>query len=251
MQLYLKTAKQPATNMHKFSLCIKKSLESRSGFLCWVCREGTNFSCIAAEECFILHLSYTGLSFTVNVQHLYQLLQYSPIIPSGSTVQIFASVVNTPPPTPYLLHWVMRNWTCKKLTKGRAEVRLVQNTTLLTQSEILWRTPDPRWGLSASIWQHVDHQQLQACGLSSGGAFQPLLVWHPELLLSKVQEQLLKSHSGVVRVKHTNCCIYLRLSTLSLPQACFKCYASLLLSCKVTICCFLPSTPVCQGMPVA
>lgn len=70
-----------------------------------------------------------------------------------------------------------------------------------------------------------------------------------ELLLSKVQEQLLKSHSRVVRVKHANCCIYLRPYTFSLPQACLRCYASLPLSCEVMICCFLPSTPVCQGVP--
>lgn len=30
------------------------------GFFSCVCREGTNFSCMAAQECFILHLNYTG-----------------------------------------------------------------------------------------------------------------------------------------------------------------------------------------------
>lgn len=42
--------------------------------------------------------------------------------------------------------------------------------------------------------------------------------------------------------------IYLRPPTLSLHQVCFRCYASLLLSCEVMIRCFLPSTPVCQGI---
>lgn len=109
------------------------------------------------------------------------ILQYSPVIPSGSTVQIFTSVVNTPPPTPYLLHWVMRNWTCKKLTKCRAEVRFVQNTTLLFSLGLRYSGELQTLNEASvpHIWQHTDHQQLQASGLTSGGAFWPLLVWHP------------------------------------------------------------------------
>lgn len=30
------------------------------GFFSCVCREGTNFSCMAAQDSFILHLNYTG-----------------------------------------------------------------------------------------------------------------------------------------------------------------------------------------------
>lgn len=160
---------QPATHMHKFSVHIKKSLESRHfGVFSFVCREGTNLSCMAAQECFILHLNYTGFwLLTCNIcTNCCNILQHTPIIPSGSTVQIFTSVVNTPPPTPYLLHWVTRNWSGKKLPKGRAEARLAQNTTLVfAQFEILWRTPEPQWGPSA--WHPTAHWPHTASGIQT------------------------------------------------------------------------------------
>lgn len=156
------------------------------------------------------------------------IVQYTRIIPSGSTVQIFTSVVNTPPPTPYLLHWVMRNWSGKKLPKGRAEVRLVQNTTLVfTRFEIRWGTPDPQWGPSA--WHLTAHWPHTASAIQTvpRRCFSALTrLTSLEWLLSKVQEQLPRSCSGVARVKHTNCCICLRPPTLSLPQAHFRCFST-------------------------
>lgn len=136
----------------------------------------------------------------------------------------------------------MRNWTCKKLTKGRAEVRLVQNTTLFFSLSLRYceELQTLGWGLSAS---HLTaHWPPTASGIQTflRRCFSALAtLTFLELLLSKVQEQLLKSHSGVMRVKHINCCVYLRPSTLSLHQACFRCYAALLLNCKVMICCYL------------
>lgn len=42
-----------------FSCALRRVLDQKL-FFSWVCREGTNFSCVAAQECFILHLNYTG-----------------------------------------------------------------------------------------------------------------------------------------------------------------------------------------------
>lgn len=139
----------------------------------------------------------------------------------------------------------MRNWTCKKLTKGRAEVRLVQNTTLFFSLSLRYCGELQTLGEASvpHIWQHTDHQQLQASRLFLRCFSALTSLTFLEFLLSKVQEQLLKSHSGVTRVKHINCCVYLRPSTLSLHQACCRCYAALLLNCKVMICCYL--LPLC------
>lgn len=187
------------------------------------------------------------------MQHLYQLLQYSPIFSNHSlwlnSTNIYISCKHSSThPIPSALSDEDLNLQEANQRQSRSKACAEHHTFLLTQFEILWRPPDPQWGLSAS--------HLTAHWPLTASCIQTLLrrcilaltsLTSLELLLSKVQEQLLKNRSGVARVKHANCCIYLRPSTLSLHQACFRCYASLLLSCEVMMCCFLPSTPVCPG----
>lgn len=138
----------------------------------------------------------------------------------------------------------MRNWTCKQLTKGRAEVRLVQNTTLFFSLGLRYSGELQTLGEASvpHIWQYTDHQQLQASRLSSGGVFWPLLVWHSWSCFSPssgtASEEPFQS-----RDSHAHRYVYLNPSTLSLHRACFRCHASLLLNCKVMICCYL--LPLC------
>lgn len=66
-----------------------------------------------------------------------------------------------------------------------------------------------------------------------------------EWLLSKVQEQLPRSRSGVVRVKHTNL-FYLFKATYTQPSP--GSFQMLLYSlAAVMTCCFPPPTPECHG----
>lgn len=159
--------------MHKCFLGIKKSFESRSVFS-WACREGTDFSCIAAQECFILHLSYIGFWVLVLMCNIStsccNTLQYSPVIPSGSPAQICTSAVNAPPPPmPSVLSDVQLTLRGASWRQSRSKACAEHHTSLPARFEMLWRTPNPQWGFGA-FHLAIDHQERQASRLPSGGA---------------------------------------------------------------------------------
>lgn len=147
MQLYLTTA----SYMYARVFLVHKEFGIKKWwFFSWVCREGTNFSCVAAQECYILHLNYTGfLSFTINVQHLYQLLQCSPIFSNHSlwlnSTHIYISCKHSSThPIPSALSDEDLNLQEANQRQSRSKACAEHHTFLLTQFEILWRPPDPQ-----------------------------------------------------------------------------------------------------------
>lgn len=133
--------------MHKCFLGIKKSFESKSVFS-WACREGTDFSCIGSSGVFYTSFKlYRFLSFSVNVQRLYQLLQYSPVFSSGSTAQICTSAVNAPPP-PHAF-CAERCPTDLARSRSRSKACAQRHTSFPARFEMLWRTPNPQRGFGA------------------------------------------------------------------------------------------------------
>lgn len=172
-------------------------------------------------------------------------LQYSPVIPSGSPAQKRTSAVNAPPPPmPSVLSDVQLTLRGARRRQSRSKACAEHHTSLPARFEMLWRTPNPQWGFSA--FHLAMHWPPRASGIQTSlrRCFLTLASLTSQgLLLCKVQEQPLKRGIPESWESSTSTCIYLRSSTLSLHQACVRCCVPLLLSCKITICCFLPFTP--------
>lgn len=142
-------------------------------------------------------------------------LQYSPIIPSGSTAQICRSAVNAPPPPmPSVLSDVQLTLRGASWRQSRSKARAEHHTSLPARFEMLWRTPNPQWGFGA--FHLAMHWPPRASGIQTflRRCFLALASLTLQgLLLSKVQEQPLKRGLPESWQTSTSTCIYLRPST--------------------------------------